>query len=98
MDSETDGNGSFRSHAGGGLFRSVTYTATTVELQNLLALEGDADGNKKIDITDFNSLASTFDPDGATAPHSWLEGNFNGDDNVDITDFNLLAANFAPSG
>ena len=82
----------------GGVFRSVTYIATTVELQNLLTFEEGADGSQKNDITDFNSLASNFDPDGATAPHSWLEGNFNGDDNVDITDFNLLAANFAPSG
>jgi len=97
-DSRTDGNGSFRSHAGGGLFRSITYTATTVELQNLLALEGDADGNKKIDITDFNSLASNFNPDGATAPHSWLEGKFDVDEDVDITDFNVLGSDFIPSG
>ena len=93
-----DGNGSFRSHQGSGMFRNISYTSTTVELQNLLSLEGDVDGDKDVDITDFNSLASNFDPDGATAPHSWLEGNFNGDDNVDITDFNLLAANFFPGG
>ncbi|MBI84275.1 MAG: hypothetical protein CMJ81_13825 [Planctomycetaceae bacterium] len=37
-DFRPDGNGSFRSHVGGGLFRSVTYTATTVQLQKLLAL------------------------------------------------------------
>ena len=51
-----------------------------------------------MDITDFNSLATNFDPDGATAPHSWLEGNFDGDNDIDITDFNFLAANFAPDG
>ena len=82
----------------GGLFRSVTYIATTVELQNLLTFEEGADGSQKNDITDFNSLASNFDPDGATAPHSWLEGNFNGDGDIDITDFNLLESNFMPGG
>ena len=51
-----------------------------------------------MDITDFNSLAFNFDPDGTAAPHSWLEGNFDGDNDIDITDFNFLASNFAPDG
>ena len=55
-------------------------------------------GDKDVDITDFNSLATHFDFDGATAPHSWTEGNFDGDHDIDITDFNFLAANFAPDG
>jgi len=93
-----DGNGSFRSHQGSGMFRNISYTSTTVELQNLLSLEGDVDGDKDVDITDFNSLATNFDPDGATAPHSWLEGNFDGDNDTDITDFNRLAANYIPAG
>ena len=93
-----DANGSFRNHQGDGRFRNVTYTATTVQLQNLLAHEGDSDGDQDVDSTDFNSLATHFDPDGATAPHSWTEGNFDGDDDIDITDFNFLAANFAPDG
>ena len=45
-----------------------------------------------------NSLIRSDDPDGATAPHSWLEGNFDGDNDIDITDFNFLASNFAPDG
>ena len=45
-----------------------------------------------------STVASNFDPDGATGPHSWLEGNFNGDDDIDITDFNLLESNFMPGG
>jgi len=61
-------------------------------------LRGDTELDRDVDITDFNSLASNFDPDGATAPHSWLEGNFDGDDDIDITDFNFLASNFAPDG
>ena len=86
-----DANGSFRNHAGSGMFRNIRYTSTAVQLQNLLALEGDVDGDKDVDITDFNSLATHFDPDGATAPHSWTEGNFDGDNDIDITDFNFLA-------
>jgi len=93
-----DANGSFRNHQGSGMFRNITYTSTTVELQNLLALQGDVDGDKDVDITDFNSLVSNFDPDGATAPHSWLEGNFDGDNDIDITDFDFLASNFASDG
>ena len=61
-------------------------------------LRGDTELDLDIDITDFNFLASNFDPDGVTAPHSWREGNFDGDNDIDITDFNFLASNFAPDG
>ena len=61
-------------------------------------LRGDTELDRNVDITDFNSLATNFDPDGSTAPHSWLEGNFDGDNDIDITDFNFLASNFAPDG
>ena len=61
-------------------------------------LLGDTELDRDVDITDFNNLATHFDPNGATAPHSWTNGNFNGDSNVDITDFNLLSSNFAPDG
>ena len=61
-------------------------------------LRGDTELDRDVDITDFNSLATHFDPDGATAPHSWTEGNFDGDRDIDITDFNFLASNFAPDG
>ena len=60
---------------------------------------GDTELDRDVDITDFNVLASHFDPAGDGYPNNgpfWDEGNFDGDD--DITDFNLLAANFAPSG
>ena len=72
-----------------------------MRLQNLLAAEGDADGDRDVDVTDFNVLASHFDPAGDGYPNNgpfWDEGNFDGDDDTDITDFNLLAANFAPGG
>ena len=96
-----DGSGSFRDHVGEGLFRNVTYTPTEVQFRNLLALHGDTDGNRTVDITDFNALASHFDPTGDGDPLNgpfWNEGNFDGDGDTDITDFNLLATNFAPGG
>ena len=63
-------------------------TPTTVRLQNLLAAEGDADGDRDVDVTDFNVLASHFDPAGDGYPNNgpfWDEGNFDGDDDTDIT-------------
>jgi len=94
-----DSNGSFRSHQGGGIFRNITYTSTTVEFQNLAALAGDADGDKDVDITDFNVLATNFDPGGAnSATNDWITADFDEDGDVDITDFNGLANNFAPGG
>ena len=95
----TDGNGSFRDHLGGGLFRNLTYTPTTVSFQKLKALAGDADGDKDVDITDFNSLAGNFDPGGAnSATNDWTKADFDADGDIDITDFSLLAGNFAPGG
>ena len=41
-------------------------------------LRGDTEFDRDVEITDFNSLATNFDPDGATAPHSWTDGNFDG--------------------
>ena len=64
-------------------------------------MNGDADDDGDIDITDFNSLSGNFDPVGDGDPKNgpyWNEGNSDGDDDVDITDFNFLASNFAPDG
>ena len=64
-------------------------------------LRGDTEFDRDVDITDFNALASHFDPTGDGDPVNgpfWNEGNFDGDGDTDITDFNLLAANFAPAG
>ena len=97
-DFTTDGNGSFRNHAGGGLFRSVTYTATTVQLQNLLALKGDTDGDADVDLSDYNRLATNFDPVGSLGPHGWSDGNTDGDGDIDLADYNALAGNFSPAG
>ena len=98
-DFGTDGNGLFRDHVGGGLFRIIDYTATEVMLTNLLALLGDADGDKDGDITDFNTLASNFDPSGNnSATNDWTTADFDADHDVDITDFGGLSSNFAPGG
>ena len=95
----TGANGSTRSHQGNGLFRNVNYDGNNVSLTNLFALEGDADGDIDIDITDFNILASNFDDAGANAEtNSWTTADFDADGDIDITDFNFLAANFADSG
>ena len=64
-------------------------------------LRGDTELDRDVDITDFNALASHFDPTGdGDSLHGPLgnEGNFDGDDDTDITDFNVLAANFSPGG
>ena len=93
-----DGNGSFRSHQGGGLFRNITYTSTEVEFQNLLALRGDADGDQDVDLLDYQFLSDHFDPTGVDGPHSWLHGDFDGDQDVDLVDYNAFADNFSPAG
>ena len=95
----TGANGSTRSHQGNGLFRNINYDGNNVSLTNLFALEGDADGDIDIDITDFNILASNFDDAGANAEtNSWTTADFDADGDIDITDFNFLAANFSDTG
>jgi len=58
---------------------------------------GDSDGNRTVDITDFNTLASNFDPSGANPGNSLSMGDFDLDGDIDITDFNTLASNFSPA-
>ena len=90
---------SFRDHVGNGTFRSVNYSNTAVEFRNLFARRGDADGDKDVDITDFNNLVQNFDPTGInTATNDWVTADFDMDGDVDITDFNALVTNFAPTG
>jgi hypothetical protein len=51
---------------------------------------GDANLDRKVDLTDFTFLASNFNQPG----RFWYDGDFNYDGTVDLTDFTLLAANF----
>ena len=88
-----------RADQGNGLFRNIDYDGNNVSLTNLFALEGDADGDIDIDITDFNILASNFDDTGGNAEtNNWTTADFDADGDIDITDFNFLASNFAPDG
>lgn len=52
--------------------------------------DGDADINKKVDISDFAVLAANFNLTGKR----WTDGDFDGNETVNITDFAALAANF----
>jgi hypothetical protein len=54
---------------------------------------GDANQSGKVDITDFNILASNFGKSGMT----FTKGDFDGDGTVTIRDFNLLASNYGKS-
>ena len=95
-DFVSDANGSFRAHAGDGLFRNVTYSTTSLELQNLRAVAGDTDGDQDVDAVDFDRLSLHFNPGGTSGSHSWLAGNFDGDADVDVADLYSLAVNYGP--
>jgi len=76
---------------------AVRYTDTTVEVR--ITVRGDADFDDDVDISDFNTLATWFDPGGVWgAENTWSRGNFDGDRDIDITDFGTLATNFNPGG
>ncbi len=92
-DVETDGNGSFRDHVAGGLFRSVTYTSTAVSVQNLLASAGDTDGDLDVDTVDLTGMIMNYT--GATSSGTtWLTGDTNGDGDTDTVDLTTAIINF----
>ncbi|MBI82358.1 MAG: hypothetical protein CMJ81_04105 [Planctomycetaceae bacterium] len=66
---------------------------------------GDTDGlnstfpdTRNIDLTDYNTLSSRFDPSSIHGPHLWKHGNFDGDTDIDLADYNFLSTNFNPNG
>ena len=59
-------------------------------------LRGDTGLDRDVDLSDYNALASHFDPGGVYGPYWWQDGNFDGD--VDLGDYNWLASNFVPNG
>ena len=61
-------------------------------------LRGDTELDRDIDLSDYNTLATNFDPSGTYGPYLWQDGNFDGDDNIDLSDYNALASNFQPLG
>jgi len=92
-DFRPDANGSFRSHQGDGLFRNVTYISTAVELQNLLAVQGDTDGDRDIDTADLTRVISGF-TGAAGSGATWLTGDIDGDEDVDSRDVTRAIINF----
>ena len=54
-------------------------------------LLGDLDGNKKVDIFDYNILVSNF---GKSGSPGWIPADINKDGKVDIFDYNILVGNF----
>lgn len=81
------------------LARQVTLTigAGMTRVSPPVLLEGDADDNNSVTITDFAILAAAF---GKTQGQAGYDGrtDFNGDSAITITDFSLLAANFGMVG
>ena len=53
-------------------------------------LRGDANGDGRVNLRDFNILASNF----GQSPRDFTQGDFNYDGRVNLADFNLLAARF----
>ena len=53
-------------------------------------LDGDADLDQRVNLNDFNRLASNFGSTGAV----WTSGDFNYDGTANLNDFNVLAGNF----
>jgi len=79
-----------------GIETSISQSFLFWEIANVQVC--DVEGDSDVDITDFNALASNYDPSGANAPHDWTEGDFDDNDTIDLTDFNGLATNFSPGG
>ncbi len=66
-------------------------------------LPGDTDLDHDIDLSDYISLASNFNPELERNGPVWAfktvrQGDFNGDWKIDISDYNTLASNFSPAG
>jgi len=53
-------------------------------------LRGDANGDGRVNLRDFNILASNF----GQSPRDFTQGDFNYDGRVNLQDFNLLAGRF----
>lgn len=65
-------------------------TDLVLTLSAYVAITGDVDLDKDVDLADLGILASHW----GTTSGSWDLGDFDGDDDVDLTDLSLLASNF----
>lgn len=60
---------------------------------------GDTQLDHRVDLSDYNALASHFDPTGSGGILlDWDQGNFDGNDRIDLSDYSRLALNFSPGG
>jgi hypothetical protein len=64
----------------------------------LVARRGDTDTDGDVDLSDYNTLATHFDPIGTGGSYLWSDGNFDADDDIDLSDYNDLATHFDPLG
>ena len=83
----------FRDHIVYGLFRNVSYTSMIVQLQNLLANQGDTDGDEDVDTVDLTQMIMNYT--GATGSGTtWLTGDTDGDGDTDTVDLTTAIMNF----
>jgi len=83
------------SHALGSMALNVPYPWGVDCLGMPTLLEGDANNNDQVSITDFSILRTAY---GQTCPACDARSDFNEDGQVSITDFSLLRSNYARSG
>jgi hypothetical protein len=81
------GNGAFS--AGAALTLGPVPTPTPTPTPAPLA--GDANNDKKVDVSDLGILAANY---GMTSGATWDKGDFNNDGKVDVSDLGILAANY----
>ena len=78
---------------------AVTSADATFLVESILGTRfGDTDLDRDVDLTDYNTLATHFNPSGTDAPYWWQDGNVDGDDDIDLSDYNSLVTNFNPLG
>ena len=82
------GAGLFTTHAGGGLYRLISFTGESIVLENYQARAGDANGDDQVNFADFLALSNAFG-----GPGDWTQGDFDQDGNVSFADFLLLSDN-----
>jgi len=72
-----------------GMFRSIVYSSSGVEVVSYLAIPGDTNGDRSVNFSDFLTLADNFG-----GPGTWPQGDFDGNGMVLFPDFLSLAENF----
>lgn len=77
-----------RSYIDDGLFRILRHQSTQITFLNYRALPGDANGDLRVDVSDFNIWNANKFSSGT----DWITGDFNGDGNTDVSDFNIWNA------